>query len=325
MRRYLYLFIKAMRNSKDTSARGLIAACCIFGCLLLGSSSLVSCKGGKKDATSEKPTVSVTIEPFRYIVEQIAGDKVAVNVMVPAGSNPETYEPTTQQMVQLSKSDIYFKVGRIGFEETWMEKLTENAPDMKVVDTSKGIVPAKTAGGIIDPHTWMSCQSARIIGENIRQTLCNWMPQDSAEFNKRYEIFYDKITHVEQEMTPYFQKAKDARGKITGQKSARFPFVIYHPTLTYFAKDYGFEQLPIEEEGREPSISQLQILIDRAKNEQIKTVFIQKEFANRNTQIFLEATHAQAIEINPLTYDWAKEMVSIAKKFAESYGVKASH
>ena len=59
--------------------------------------------------------MSVTIEPFRYFVEQIAGDKVSVNVMVPAGSNPETYEPTPQQMVKLSNSTLYFKVGRIGF------------------------------------------------------------------------------------------------------------------------------------------------------------------------------------------------------------------
>ena len=84
----------------------------------------------------------------------------------------------------------------------------------------------------------------------------------------------------------------------------------------------GFEQLPIEEEGREPSIAQLQALINRAKQDQIKTVFIQKEFANRNTQTFIDATGSHAIEINPLAYDWATEMVSIAKKFAESYDIE---
>ena len=296
----------------------------------------ISCKGnpkpGEANGTADtanastsaegKLTVTVTISPFKYFVEQIAGDKVNVNVMVPAGSNPETYEPTAQQMVQLAKSTLYFKVGRIGFEETWMQKLTENAPDMKVIDTSKGITPAKTAGGIIDPHTWMSCQSARIIGENICQTLCKWMPKDSAFFAKNLMKFKEKVSLVEQDMTPYFRKAKEAREKLTGKAVGRFPFVIYHPALTYFAKDHGFEQLPIEEEGREPSISQLQALIDRAKREQIKTVFIQKEFANRNTQTFIEATGAQAIEINPLTYDWAAEMISIAKKFAESYGAE---
>lgn len=318
MRRHLHLIIYSI--------------CCLFLAL-----PLTSCKSGKKEVSSEKPTVSVTIEPFRNFVEQIAGDKLNVNVMVPTGSNPETYEPTPQQMVKLSNSTLYFKVGRIGFEETWMKKLTDNAPDMKVIDTSKGITPAKTAGGIIDPHTWMSCQSARIIADNICQALCEWMPKDSAYFTTRCQQFKDHVVaRVEQEMTPYLRKAKEAReqllkestkkttkaSKSTNNRDAGFPFVVYHPALTYFAKDYGFEQLPIEEEGREPSIAQIQALINRTRREEIKTVFIQKEFANRNTQTFIDVTGSHAIEINPLAYDWTTEMVSIAKKFAESYGVK---
>ena len=131
MRRYLYLIIyKAaeaantlrLSKRKTTSDRSPISACCFFCCLLLAF-ALTSCKGSKKETISDKPTVSVTIEPFRYFVEQIVGDKLSVNVMVPAGSNPETYEPTPHQMVKLSNSTLYFKVGRIGFEETWMKKL----------------------------------------------------------------------------------------------------------------------------------------------------------------------------------------------------------
>lgn len=293
----------------------IIVLCCI----------IVGCKGNGKKATATdgKPTVTVTIEPFRYFVNQIAGDKVNVNVMVPAGSNPETYEPTPQQMVKLSESSLYLKVGKIGFEETWMKKLTDNAPDMKVIDSSVGIKPAKTAGGVTDPHTWMSTQSARTISKNICKALCDLLPSDSTYFKQRQEKFVlDVVCEVEREMTPYFIQAKEAREKLTQRKEPRFPFVIYHPALTYFAKDHGFEQLPIEEEGREPSIAQLQVLIDRAKREQIKTVFIQKEFANRNTQTFIDATGAQSIEINPLAYDWAKQMVSIARKMAESYGAR---
>ncbi len=286
--------------------------------------ALAGCKGTqKKNGAGNTPTISVTIEPFRYFVNQIAGNKVDVNVMVPAGSNPETYEPTPQQMVKLSESAIYLKVGNIGFEQTWMKKLTDNAPDMKVIDTSVGITPAKTAGGVADPHTWMSTQSARTISENICKALCELLPSDSTYFKQQQEKFVaNVIRQVEKDMSPYLQQAKEAREKLTQRKETRFPFVIYHPALTYFAKDHGFDQLPIEEEGREPSIAQLQALIDKAKKEQIKTVFIQKEFANRNTQTFIDATGAQSIEINPLAYDWAKQMVDISQKMAESYGVK---
>lgn len=285
---------------------------------------LASCKsnGKKKVITKgdDQPTVTVTIEPYRYFVEQIAGDKVNVNVMVPAGSNPETYEPTAQQMMELSNSALYFKVGNIGFEQTWMKKLLQNAPDMKVIDTSTGITPAKTTGGVIDPHTWMSTTSARIISKNICNALCSLLPQDRTYFKAQQEKFIQNvICQVESDMSPYFQQAKEMREKLINRKERRFPFVIYHPALTYFAKDHGLDQYPIEEEGREPSITQLQSLIDKAKHEQIKTVFIQKEFANRNTQTFIDATGAKPMEINPLAYDWDKQMVDVARKLAESY------
>ena len=102
---------------------------------------LAGCKGtpqkqtdsGKASGT-EKPavtvTVTVTISPYKYFVDQIAKGKVDVNVMVSNGNNPETYEPYAQQMMELSKSALYLKVGSIGFEQTWMKKLQDNAPDM---------------------------------------------------------------------------------------------------------------------------------------------------------------------------------------------------
>ncbi len=275
--------------------------------LIIIGLALVGCTNRNKNIHSQVPTVTVTIEPFRYFVNQIAGNKVNVNVMVPAGSNPETYEPTARQMVELSKSILYFKVGRIGFEETWMKKLIQNAPDMKVIDTSVGIRPAKTEGGIIDPHTWMSISSVRIITKNIYETLCKQQPKDSNEFKSNYALFIKRLNSLEKQIALLMTKSNHSHVK---------SFIIYHPALTYFARDYGITQLPIEEEGREPSIAQIQALIDKAKREVITTVFIQKEFANRNTQTFLNATHTHPIEINPLRYDWDTEMIHIAKNLS---------
>ncbi len=271
---------------------------------------LAGCRGTQKknDHEGDKTMVSVTIEPFRYFVNQIAGDKVDVNVMVPAGSNPETYEPTPQQMVKLSESALYLKVGKIGFEETWMKKLTDNAPDMKVEDTSVGITPVKTAGGIADPHTWMSIRSARTIAKNICKSLCALLPADSTLFKSNCSKWTARLDTLEQQLL----QVMDNSGK--GHVES---FVIYHPALTYFARDYALNQLPIEEEGREPSIAQIKALVEKAKRENITTVFIQKEFANRNTQTFLDATHARATEINPLSYEWEKEMIFIAKNLTK--------
>lgn len=91
--------------------------------------------------------------------------------MVPIGGNPETYDPTAQQMIELSHSDLYVKVGNIGFEQTWMKRLKANAPHTIIVDSSEGIVPIESSDDVPDPHTWMSCQNAAIIAQNIYKAL----------------------------------------------------------------------------------------------------------------------------------------------------------
>lgn len=274
---------------------------------------LAGCKGTPQKQTdsgkasrTEKPavtvTVTVTISPYKYFVDQIAKGKVDVNVMVSNGNNPETYEPYAQQMMELSKSALYLKVGSIGFEQTWMKKLQDNAPDMKVIDTSMGIKPAKTPGGNIDPHVWMSCSNARIIASNILKALCELEPKNKAFFEKNYQSLLSIIDKRDSTIKESFKKDPDLVHK----------FVIYHPILTYFARDYQLEQLAIEEEGREPSASQLKSLIERARKEKIKFCLIQAEFANRNTTTFINESHTKPMNINPLQGEWNQAMQEAA-------------
>lgn len=267
---------------------------------------MVGCKSNQQKAgmaeSNAKPTVTVTIPPYQYFVNKIAGDKVDVNVMVSNGNNPETYEPNAQQMMELSNSALYLKVGSIGFEQTWMKKLQDNAPDMKVIDTSVGIKPAQTPGGNIDPHVWMSCKNARIIASNIFKALCQLEPENKTFFQKNYQQLLSSIDRQDSIIRKSFKDNPEMVRK----------FVIYHPILTYFARDYQLEQLAIEEEGREPSAAQLKSLIERARKQKIRYCLIQAEFANRNTTTFIKESQTKAMDINPLQADWANAMKEVS-------------
>ena len=267
---------------------------------------MVGCKSNQQKAgmaeSNAKPTVTVTIPPYQYFVEKIAGDKVDVNVMVSNGNNPETYEPNAQQMMELSNSALYLKVGSIGFEQTWMKKLQDNAPDMKMIDTSVGITPAKTPGGNIDPHVWMSCKNARIIASNMLKALCELEPKHKTFFQKNYQQLLSSIDRQDSIIRKSFKDNPEMVRK----------FVIYHPILTYFARDYQLEQLAIEEEGREPSAAQLKSLIERARKQKIRYCLIQAEFANRNTTTFIKESQTKAMDINPLQADWANAMKEVS-------------
>lgn len=267
---------------------------------------MVGCKSNQQKAgmaeSNAKPTVTVTIPPYQYFVDKIAGDKVDVNVMVSNGNNPETYEPNAQQMMELSNSALYLKVGSIGFEQTWIKKLQDNAPDMKLIDTSVGITPAKTPGGNIDPHVWMSCKNARIISSNIFKALCQLEPENKTFFQKNYQQLLSSIDRQDSIIRKSFKDNPEMVRK----------FVIYHPILTYFARDYQLEQLAIEEEGREPSAAQLKSLIERARKQKIRYCLIQAEFANRNTTTFIKESQTKAMDINPLQADWANAMKEVS-------------
>lgn len=269
-----------------------------LSCLLL-----TACKQKK---LSDKPVVYVTIEPLRFFAEQIAGAHFTLISMVPQGSSPETYDPAPQQIMELAESRAYLAVGNLGFEQQWIPKLKENAPNVKFRDTSQGIhfIPSthvhegEAAGP--DPHTWTTPSNALVIARNIFELFCELDPEHLEEYTQNYTALVTLIQQTDAEVRKMIDE---------GMQSA---FAIYHPTLTYFANDYGLEQLCIEEDGKEPSPAQLKELIQHCRKDGVKVIFVQQEFNTKNAEIIAREIQAQVVTINPLSYDWQKEIINIA-------------
>ena len=283
MRANLTIFIVSVTISK--LARYVV--------LMVTAGTLFSCSSAKNDNANK---ITVSIEPLRYLTEQIVGDRFEVVTMVPKGSSPETYEPTARQMADLSESILYIKVGELGFERTWMPRLTSNAPHITVVNSSEGI----TSHIGDDPHSWMSARNAIIMAHNIYEAVKRIDVKDSVFFRQRL----DSLCSVIHATDKYIRQT-------TAQAHCK-SFIIYHPALTYFASDYGLEQLALEEHGREPSAAELEQIISTARAKGVKTMFVQREFANRNVDIITNTIGVRKVEINPLGYDWNKEMRRIA-------------
>ena len=264
---------------------------------------------GNTTQKSEKPILTVTLEPLRYFTEAIAEDNYEVVSVVPKGSSPESYDPTPQQLVNLSKSQAYFRIGYIGFEQAWMKKLEANCPNMKVYDTSKGIDLIRDKGhwhgdhfheGGVEPHVWNSTQNALIIADNIYQALCELDSTHQEDYQKRLDVLKQTIRQTDANVRTLLENADST-------------FLIYHPALSYFARDYGLKQVSIEEGGKEPSPAQLKALIETCRNENVHTIFVQQEFDQRNAQLIANELGVNIVSINPLSYDWVKEMIRFAE------------
>ena len=258
---------------------------------------------------SQKPIITVTLEPLRYFTEAIAGENFDVVSMVPKGSSPESYDPTPQQLVNLSQSQAYLRIGYIGFEQAWMKRLEANNPDMKVFDTSQGVNLIRGEGhwhgdhyheGGIEPHIWNSAHNASVIADNIYAALCELDVAHKADYKHRLDSLKQIFAQTDANIRLLLENADNT-------------FLIYHPALSYFARDYNLKQISIEEGGKEPSPAQLKNLIETCRKENAHTIFVQQEFDQRNAQLIADELGVNIISINPLSYDWEEEMLRVAK------------
>ncbi|MDR1356705.1 MAG: zinc ABC transporter substrate-binding protein [Tannerellaceae bacterium] len=265
--------------------------------------------------SQEGDYIAVTIEPQKYFAEKIAGGKFDILPVVPAGQSPEVYDPTPRQMLLLGKSRAYLQIGHIGFEQALLKNLRDNNPQMKVFDMSEGfeLIADDDDGeshghqhpGGVDPHIWSCIGGARAIAENTLKALVAVDGSNEAFYRRNYAALTAEIDRTEALI----------RTKLS--HLSKRAFIIYHPSLTYFADEFGLLQLCIETDGKEPSPAQLKTLVDEAKEHHAGVVFVQQEFDRKNAERIAEETSCRIVAVNPLNYEWSEELIAIANALAD--------
>jgi zinc transport system substrate-binding protein len=254
--------------------------------------------------------VVVTILPQVEFVQRIAGDHAHITVMIPPGADPHTYEPTPSQLVEVSNAQLYVKVGSaIEFELSWMNKILSINDQLLVIDCSKGIDLINSTDEDepgIDPHIWTSVKNAEIMVQNIYQGFLQIDPTNRTYYENNTNKYLEDLQTLDENIT-----------EILSGKTHRI-FMVYHPAWGYFAKEYGLEQLSIEEYGKEPTPQQLQRLIDEAKTENISVIFVSPQFNTRSAETVANEIHGKVIAVDPLAEDYLNNMQKIADAFAEA-------
>ncbi|KOH44002.1 hypothetical protein NC99_32180 [Sunxiuqinia dokdonensis] len=263
---------------------------------------------------SEKNFVTVTILPQKYFVERIAGDLLQVQVLVPPGAGPETYSLVPSQMKELSGSLAWLRIGKIGFEDAWSEKIVQANPDLKVFDTSQRadwIAEEIVQHGDhvhahgVDPHIWMSPAEVQNIVTLTYQALVSLFPDQEDLFKQNYEDFRIEIELLDNELLSLFEGLENRE------------FLIFHPALSYLARDYDLEQISLEVDGKEPSPKYMSELVRHAREMGIRVVLIQKEFDKENAQQLAKELEGEVVQIDPLAENWIEGLRDIANKIVE--------
>jgi zinc transport system substrate-binding protein len=299
----------------------------VFGVALIGSSC------GDRSSVGidrDRLVVFVSIPPQKTFVQAIAKDNVDVHVMIRPGFSPATYDPTPKQLLELSRADLYLRIG-VPFEDAWMHRIREASPAMMVVDTREGIdlMPMTahshehdhdTEPGTTnpeprtrnhehrhpnnDPHVWLDPVLVKQQAVTIAKALKTIDPPRATAYDAN-------LLHFLQELETLNHAIHDRISQSGVEK-----FMIFHPSLGYFARRYGLEQIPIEVEGKSPGASKLGEIIEHARDEGIHTVFVQKEFSSHAAEKIAEAIAGQVVVLDPLASDYFANMHQIADAIA---------
>jgi len=274
----------------------------------------------------EKIKVVVSILPETYLVERVGGDRVEVTNLVSPGQSPHTYEPTPKQIASLSKADLYFRIG-IQFEDSWMDKIASIYPRLRILDLRRGITlrdmeahdhsesekehrhsDQTTLADIPkgkDPHIWMSPKNAAIMSQTICDALCERMPEKIEYFNGNLDSLLVDLLETDRKIREILSPLSQKR------------FMVYHPSWGYFADEYGLEQVSIEVEGKAPGAKALASVIEEARTEGIKVIFVSQQFSPTNAETVAEAIGGKVVPMDPLSPDYLNNLVETAKALAE--------
>ena len=222
------------------------------------------------------------IGPVPVVITEVDGDEVVVD-----GNH------------MLAGQELHFTVEVVGTREATLEEIAHGH-----VHGAHDHHHHHHPGGV-DPHTWSSISGAKVIAKNTLDAFVSLDPENKEYYQANYEQLTKEIGETEKTVSSLLHSLDNKT------------FIIYHPALTYLANEYGLTQLCIEMDGKEPSPAQLKELVETAREHNAKVVFIQREFDQKNAELIAKETGCRLIPINPLDYDWGKEMIHIAKSLVD--------
>lgn len=251
--------------------------------------------------------IAVSIVPEKFFIERVAGDNAYVFELIPPGSSPANYAPTTRELIEFSDSDVYFSIGVPTEKSNILPKITENAPDVEIVDlseyVSKFYEPRFFAPGKRDPHIWLSPKRMIAAVDKIESKLSEIDPENATVFSANAKALKDELIELDAELKETFENLK-----YNG-------FFLYHPAFGYFADDYGLNMYALEKDGKQATPQRIAELVDLAEANHVKIIFYQQEIDSAQVQSFASEIGGKALQISPLAYDYINNLKKIGETF----------
>ncbi len=281
-------------------------ACLSIGLLILSFSAAFA-----GETAPEKIGVAVGIPPIAFFVEKIGGEQVTVQTMLAPGQSPETYSPTPVEMARISSAEIYFEVG-VPFEQQLAGTIESAYPHLKIIDLRAALAPELQVESNDDheddPHYWLDPKLMEKASLIIRNELIALRPDDSAIFASNYDKLIGELQETDSTVAVVLHAYRDR------------DMWVFHPAYGYFARAYGLKQVAIQYEGKEPTGRELASLVDKAKADKVRTIFVQPQFSEQTAETIAGQIGARIQPLDPLAHDYLANLKIMAKDIAAGLG-----
>ncbi|MFO7832044.1 MAG: zinc ABC transporter substrate-binding protein [Desulfuromonadaceae bacterium] len=256
-----------------------------------------------------------SVAPQEYLLNKLKTPDSTVTVVIQPGQNPTTWDPSPRRMQEIVSADILFPIG-VPFEEIWLPRLRQRAPDLVIADTLDGIDHIELENhrhnghghhhGSIDPHIWLDPVRCIRMAENMTAALQQQDPEQHEFYAARLEDLRTELQQLHREI------------ETTLAPLQQRTFMVFHPSWGYFAARYNLHQIALEKDGKEPSGMHLARLIEKAQQEQVKVIFVQQQFSTKAARAIAAQTGARIETLDPLRADLAESLRHTAQILARS-------
>ncbi|WP_214796152.1 MULTISPECIES: zinc ABC transporter substrate-binding protein [unclassified Exiguobacterium] len=297
---------------------GAVAA----GTLLLGACGNTE-GDNATESTDDQLTVYASTFALKSMAEEIGGDRVNVEMVIPPGADPHTYEPTSKQMTQIAEADLFLTIGHDlePYVES-MEKSLEGqnvafvktAEDVTLLDAADTVHVHEEDGhsedehaheeeghsedeqaheedghdhGQYDPHVWLDPMNAVSMAEAVEAAFSEEAPDYKDEFAERLSAFKDEAN------------ALDAELKSAVENGSKSELLVTHAAYGYLAERYGFEQLPIAglTPSEEPSQQALKRIIEEARLHDLNYIAFEDTVTPKVAEVVKQEIGAESVTI----------------------------
>jgi zinc transport system substrate-binding protein len=272
---------------------------------------LSSCSSNS--AAPTKPRVLVSIPPYLYFVEKIAGDVVEASSLAPEGTNPHIFEPSPKQIQEVYQAKVWIKLGE-SFEQKIATTLSDQHKNLIVVDLSKEVHHGCSCHGhdhshaeSADLHIWMSPILAKLQANAIAKALTEAFPEHKDVFNQRLHLFQNELdelhAEIKEKLTPYAHKA----------------VLVSHPAFGYFCRDFDLEQISIEVEGKEPRPQDISSVLERAAKASVRLVLIQEQYNNKGALAIASNMNIPTFCTDPYSSNYKQTLLDITSQIVSGH------